>query len=367
MGRKVAFFLPTLGGGGAEKCMMNLARGLSERGLDVSIVLVREEGPFAQPASNSFRLLNLKSRTVRGSIPGVAQYLRRERPDILVCALEPANVAGLIAKHVARIDLRVVVTVHTMVSMMSKGKSGVAGRLMPTFMRLLYPTADAVVAVSEAVAADVSKVARLPGQSIRVIYNPVAIREVLNLSRQPLSSPWLEQGASPMVIAVGNLWPYKDHALLIHALSIARRDRPLRLVILGEGPERSRLTHLTKELGLEEDVLMPGFVENPYSWMGRSAVLALPSRWEGLPTVLVEALACGITPGATDCPGGSAEVLEKGKYGYLTPVGDAGLMAAALLKSLDNPLVPQHLQERAEAFSVDKAVEGYLKIFSSHA
>jgi len=229
-------------------------------------------------------------------------------------------------------------------------------------MRLLYRTADVLVAVADAVASDLSEITGVPKESINIIHNPVDAHEILELSREEVDIPWFSPGAPPVVISVGNLWPHKDHQTLIKAVRLARRRRPLRLILLGEGPQRPALEKLTRELNLEEDVLLPGFVENPYSWMARARVFVLPSRWEGLPTALIEAMVCGITPIATNCPGGSAEILGHGRYGILTPVGDATAMAEAILDTLDHPLGADVLTDRARAFSPKSIVDRYMRL-----
>jgi len=287
MSQNVAFFLPSLGAGGAEKCMMSLAKGMAAQKLDVSLVVSHAEGPYVSEATESLPLVDLKARRIRESIPKLARYLRKERPKALISALEHANVAALVAKQLSGVDVRIVVSTHTVVSlMMGLNKRPVSYGMM-SLMRLFYPRADQVVAVSNAVALDLSEITRIPKRSIRVIYNPVEARKVLALSRQPVDSTWFGPNEPPVVIAVGSLWPHKDQRTLIEAVSIARRSRTVRLVILGEGPQRPALEKLMRQLNLEKEVLMPGFVENPYCWMARSAVLVLPSRWEGLPTVLV--------------------------------------------------------------------------------
>jgi glycosyltransferase involved in cell wall biosynthesis len=231
-------------------------------------------------------------------------------------------------------------------------------------MRLFYPQADAIVAVSKAVASDLSQTLGLPKRSIRVIYNPVPIDEVVRLSRGPAKCAWFQPGEPPVVLGVGSLWPHKDFKTLIEAIAIALRDRPLRLVILGEGPERPRLEDLIRRLGLGAEVLLRGFVDNPFSWMARSSVFVVPSRWEGMSIALVEAMACGVTPVVTDCPGGPVEVLENGRLGYVTPVGDPAAMAAKILQAIDGPSSPTELMRRAHDFSVERSVTEYVSLLS---
>jgi glycosyltransferase involved in cell wall biosynthesis len=362
MNTTVAIFLPSLGGGGAERSMLSLARGLAAQNFEVNLVVSQAGGPYMDEAADSLSLVNLNSRSVMKSIPGLVRYLRAERPKALISALDHANLAAIVASQLSLTDTRLVVTTHTIVSLMMSLNKTQVSRAMMRLMRILYPRADHVVAVSRAVALDLSNITGLPRESIRVVYNPVETHRILSRSVLSVDTTWFGPNEPRVVLSAGSLWAHKDHKTLIEAFGIVKRNRKVRLVILGEGPERISLMKFVRQHGLEREVLMPGFVENPYSWMARSAVFALPSRWEGLPTVLVEAMACGLSATATDSPGGTAEILDCGRYGHLTPIGDAPAMADAITDLLDRPIDPGILRHRAEDFSQEKAVSRYKEL-----
>ena len=165
-----------------------------------------------------------------------------------------------------------------------------------------------------------------------------------------------------MVLGVARLVYQKDISTLIRAFAILRKQHATRLVILGEGGERQALTELIEELGIGRDVALPGFVRNPYNYMRAAGVFALSSRWEGLPTVLVEALACGTRVVSTDCPSGPAEILEHGKWGSLVPVGRPEVLAAAMGDALERPALDPRLDCALRRFGVEKPADEYLKI-----
>ena len=181
-------------------------------------------------------------------------------------------------------------------------------------------------------------------------------------AREPVAHAWLRPGEPPVVLGVGKLSPQKGFDVLLRAFARVRAERPARLVILGEGPQRRALERLARELGIADDVSLPGFVANPFAWMARCAVFALSSRWEGLPSVLIEALACGCAVVSTDCPSGPAEILDGGAFGPLCPVGDAAALAGAILRVLEAPTAPARLRARAATFSVDAAADRYLEV-----
>ena len=229
-------------------------------------------------------------------------------------------------------------------------------------MRKTYPLAHAVVSVSPGVANDLASVLGLPRARIRVIYNPVISTDLLIRANESPNHTWLTTQETPVILAVGRLVEQKDFSTLIRAFALVRRQIPARLIILGEGELRAELRALVSSLNLNDCVDMPGFTENPYGFMHRAAIVALSSRWEALPTVLIEALYCGVPVVSTDCPSGPAEILAQGKYGRLVPVGDPVAMASALLESLDQkpPVAPP---QSWEPYLITNSVREYLSIF----
>lgn len=179
------------------------------------------------------------------------------------------------------------------------------------------------------------------------------------LARQEPNHPWLRVGRPGVVLAAGRLAPEKDFATLLRAFARVRAKRPLRLVILGEGRERPRLTPLAEALGVNADVAMPGTVANPFAFMRRASAFVLSSRHEGLGNVLIEALACGCPVASTDCAAGPAEILDHGRFGPLVPVGDDAALAAAIEGLLDRPPDRSRLRDRGRAFAVDAAADAY--------
>ncbi len=135
----------------------------------------------------------------------------------------------------------------------------------------------------------------------------------------------------------------------------------MQLVFLGDGEERPKLERQVRELGLQDDVWMPGFVENPWKFMSKADVFVLSSKWEGLPTVLVEALALGMKVVSTDCEFGPRELLQDGKLGWLTPTGDAPAMAETIIKALDTEKKDVRMED-LEAFRLSVAVKRYMAL-----
>ena len=341
--------------------MINLAYGLAARGWRVDLLVVRAEGPYLSLITPGIRLIDLGCRRSLTSLPALVLYLRREKPDALLSAMGLSNLTAIWAAAVARFRGRVVVSVHINLSSHYKYAAGVNSKLFPHLYRRFYPKADAIVAVSEESAADLRDVFEMPAARVRMIYNPVVSPALLEQAKEPIDHRWFVPGQPPVILAVGRLCEQKDYPTLLRAFAKAHARTGAKLLILGEGPDRAALEKLVVELGLSETVEMPGFAANPYAYMARAAVYVLSSRWEGLPTVLIEALACGTPVVSTDCPSGPAEILRDGDYGKLVPVGDVDALASALTESLcgvNKAVSPQSWA----AFGADQAAANYEKV-----
>jgi len=223
-----------------------------------------------------------------------------------------------------------------------------------------YRHADAVVAVSKGVARALEQRHGVPGKMIHVVYNSVELQDDVTASEEA-KHPWLAAGQPPLILGAGRLTRQKGFDTLLAAFQLVRNDRPARLVILGTGKEELSLASTSRALGIKEDVLFGGFVSDPWIWMRRADVFALSSRWEGLPGVLLQAMACGTRVVSTDCPSGPAEILEDGKWGRLVPVDDAAALARAILDSLDETDSPPVIQRAAE-FNLGYMVDRYLEV-----
>lgn len=362
MPRKISIFLQDLGGGGAERMLLNLAGGIIEQGVDVDLVLVRAEGPLLGAIPSNVVLVDLGTRRTMNSILALTKYLRRERPTALLSALTHVNVAAVLASLLAGPHTRVIVSERSTISRETAEISGLAVRIAHGLVPWIYRRADGIVAVSRDAAEDLASYSGLPPERIRVINNPVVTSETRRLALESVDHPWFGPDQPPVILGVGRLSSEKDFGTLIKAFAAVRRRRPARLVILGEGKERQVLEAVVNGLSLQEHVDLPGFTENPHAFMARAAVLALTSRWEGSPNVLIEAMACGTPVVSTDCPSGPHETLEGGRLGKLVPIGDPELLAEAILDTLDDPVSSECLQRRAGEFSVEGSVKSYLEV-----
>jgi len=381
--------------------MLNLIAGFLAQGRTVDLVLCQAKGVYLGEIPAGAKMIELRATGSiqsrwhaamgnRGKIPALLRpvllarkiapeiarirslqhYLQQARPDIILSALTYANLVALWAKRLSGTRVPVVISERIALSNYCTASSNARKwrwRYLPDMVRHTYPDADAVVAVSEHVANDLVCSIGLDRQSVSTVYNPVVDDTLRTRAHQALAHPWFTPGAAPVVLSAGRLTEQKDFATLLHAFARLRAVREARLVILGEGRLRKKLEALAEHLGIRADVDLPGFVENPFKYMARASVLVLSSRYEGLPGVLIQALACGCPVISTDCPGGSREILAEGRYGTLVDVGDTAGIAAAILETLDNPTPTDRLRQRADDFTVAHSVSNYLELLDAVA
>ena len=358
----IAFFLPSVRGGGAQRVIVNLAQGMTERGIPVDVVLATAEGVFLDQLPPTVRVVDLGVRRLVKSLWPLVRYLRRERPRVLVSSMTHANLIALWAAKLARSRTPVMVTVHNTMSQSTPDQGGLTGGFSLRMLRTFYPWASSIVAVSRGAADDLASSTGLPRERIDVVYNPVITPAILAQAREPIGHPWFDPGQPPVILGVGRLTRQKDFPTLIRAFAEVRRHRAAKLIILGDGEDRPALEALVAELGVGADVDLPGF-RNAMAFMAGSALFVLSSAWEGLPTVLIEALAAGARVVSTDCPSGPREILQDGRLGALVPVGDSPALARAMLEALDRPAGGAPA-DALTPFTREAAVDHYLDVIS---
>ncbi len=376
--------------------MLNLAAGWADEGHRVDLVLCQATGSLRDQVPSDVAIVELrrsagwlgrayalaadprafltlllpiilpyKPHQTARYLPDLVRYLQRERPTALVSAMRLYNLAALWARRLAGVSTRIVISDHTHTSTALQDpnrRRKWRRRFIVPVMQRTYPWADVRICVSNSIADDLSRIARLPRERITTIYNPVVTPALQAKARAPLDHAWFQPSAPPVVLGIGRLVPQKDFPTLLRAFARVRTERPARLMILGEGEIRVELEALARTLGVASDVAMPGFVENPYAYLARAGVFTLSSASEGLPTVLIEALACGCPVVSTDCQSGPAEILDGGTYGRLAPVGNAAAIAHAVSETLDDPPPRGRLQDWARNFSADRAIKQYRQV-----
>jgi glycosyltransferase involved in cell wall biosynthesis len=366
---KIAFFLPHLADGGVARSSFLLAERFVEHGHDVDILTISPSLSMTLTPNCAVRILDLGAKRSAFSIPALVKYLRDERPFALISAQHFANVSAVIARSLARQHTRLILTERLSIDEALKRDHGIRALVLPHLMRLLYGRADAVVANAGDSADRLGEMLGWTRGRVRTIYNPTFDPSIRLMAEEPVAEGWFSTGEPPVVLSVGRLAPQKDFGSLIRAFVVMKAKLDCRLVIIGDGPERSILEALARELGVADSVELPGHRLNPYSYMSRAAVFVLASRYEGLPNVLIEAQACGVPVLSTDCPTGPREILMDGSAGVLVAVGDVGAMAKQGVRLLTDQAFAQGLADEATAhlfrFHPEACYQAYLEILES--
>lgn len=364
----VSLILPDLRGGGAERVAVNLANSFSKRGYSIDLVLLSAAGELLSDLDPHIRVIDLQVQRVRWALPALVRYLLQARPAAMLACMWPLTVIALLARVLSRVPTRLVVAEHTTWSRSELLKKWSVSWQVRTSMRLFFPMSEGTVAVSQGAADDLAHFATLDRRSITVIYNPVvADGPAAEVIPPAVPTGWCV-GTHRKVLAVGTLKEIKDYSTLLNAFAALRQRVDARLLILGEGECRAALEVQACRLGISDSVFMPGFVKDTAPYYHHADLHVLSSAGEGLPTVIIEALAAGTPVVSTDCPSGPREILCDGQFGRLVPVGDVQALAAAMQESLTASHDRASLMARAQDFSIDRAVDQYeALLFPAHA
>lgn len=349
--RKVFFITGKLGGGGAERVVVRLLTHLDRERFSPTLVLFEKEGAFLGDVPSDVKVLDCGRRKAGGRILWIGtlvKHFRRERPDVALSFMWFPNAVTIITRFLSRIHCGVLVSERTTILGSHEG-------FLTEFFRRksisrLYGAADRIVCNSEAMQRQLEGIFLHLGGRVVAISNPVDISDVRRRACE--GEPREDMpGDLPWVVGMGRLSPEKGFDILVRAAGLART--PFRLLILGEGKEERALRDLVAHLGLSGRVVFAGFRKNPYAFLGKAAIFVLPSRYEGFPNALVEAMALGIPCVATRCPTGPEEILTEEVNGLLVPIEDA----MALAEGIDRLLNDASLRRRLGSAAVERVKE----------
>lgn len=368
--KRVAFFINSMVGGGAEKIVqLLLERFTADK--DLEIILILLEDKIAFPLPKGIEVIPLFSQLDSylqkffalfwGALK-LKNITMQYRITITISFLERSNFVNVLARLFGS-PHRAIISEHTNPQHSYHSRS-LKNSIAKLLLKVLYGRADKIIAVSTGVKKTLIDAFGIKEKKIWIIYDPCDTNKIEELSREQVDHLWLNE-ETPIIITVGRLAKPKGQWHLIQAFARIRSEMHCRLVILGEGELRNQLEQLTRDLGIDKDVAFLGWQKNPYKYMARSTVFAFPSIWEGFGIVLVEAMACGLPVVSFDCESGPREILENGKYGVLVPVGDEDGLATAIIDLLKDSAFRERLahkaKERAQEFVVEDIARAYKK------
>jgi glycosyltransferase involved in cell wall biosynthesis len=351
-------------GGGAQRDTVLLCNALAAKGIAPTIVTLLADGPLRSLLDPGIRVVELPGGKLRYALPGLRRTIRALAPGVVFSSEAALNLCALIAVGTLpwRDRPKLVLREVSSPSAAQHSDPYLQNRIAYRLLRWFYRRADRVVALTDGDRRDLARIFSIPEKIISVMHTNAVIPPAME---RRLSQWDGETGRErDLIVCIGRLSPEKDHRTLLRAMTLMPPDRPWRLAIVGDGPERAVLEALVRADGLAGRVAFTGYSTDPFGWLMRARLAILPSAHEGLPCVLMEALACGTPVVATDCSYGPRDILQNGRYGTLTPVGDAPAMAAAIAAALDQVPDRPFLMARGLDYTTAKAADRFLEILA---
>jgi len=361
----ILFITATLGGGGAERALVNIVNHLDRGRFQPHLALFQNEGVFLEDLAPDVPVYELQP-TDRGAfhrswvrLRAIRRLCAKLRPALVMSVMWQANFVTALADNLLGLGCPLVT--NEQVALGRHLRQAWQRHVFWPLARRLYRRVAKVVTISHGIAVELQERLRLPADRFQVIHNPVDVRRIREEAERAVDIP---AEAHPILVAAGRLIPQKNYPLLFRAVSRVVQEQPVTLYVMGEGDERPRLERLIQSLELQSHVHLLGFQRNPYAYVKQADLFVLSSDYEGFANVVVEAMAVGTPVVATDCPYGPAEVLANGEYGTLVPPGDEEALAQAILSSLKSP---KHnwaaIEQRAQCFSAEQIVPQYARLF----
>lgn len=394
--KKIAFYLGNLSSSSVPNLTLQIINGL-DRNRYIPVVIVNRKVPDEQVPLGS-KILYLHTDYSIGfkqvflflrRVYRLSRILGQERPDLLFTGLNRLNICAFVAVLISRIRCRIVITEHTApytelktpISLLWKTAKQypndsflinllyfISNRCMMVLIRLLYPSATTIICVSKGISSELQTHFGIKPSRLKVIYNSIDPEKIRSQSRVEIIHPRFDRSV-PIIITAGRLTRQKDHLTLLRAFATIRSHHQARLIILGEGEYRPLLEDFIQTLHLQEDVWMPGHVENPFAYFSLASVFVLSSIYEGFVLVILEAFASGIPVVSTDCPCGTSEIIQSERNGLLVPVGNDTMMAKAIIRILQDQPFSQRLTDQAgktlTRFSQEDYLKAYYQVFDS--
>lgn len=345
---------------GVPLAQIRLANALSRRGHSVKLIFLYVDSTFTLPTIDGLDLTVWNKPRVGASLFSLSQELLLNQYDVVFSAEDHLNVFVLLAALLVRSKAKISVSSRVNPFDTYSNKLFSKRWLLKQLSRIVMSRATSLTCVSQGMVEQYRKIFLDPAHVC--VYNIVVDDAQRRRMSEPVYHAWFANKSLPVIVACGQLAPWKGFADLITAMAVLRSKRELRLIILGDGPQRQELQDMIHIYNLQDAVDLVGYVENPLKYFARSDVFVLSSLVEGMPNVLVEAMMCGCTPVATDCPTGPRELLQDGRYGYLVPICDPSAMASAIENAFNQPIPKSLLQDAVAAFDEKQVINRHFEL-----
>jgi glycosyltransferase involved in cell wall biosynthesis len=364
----ILFISATLGGGGAERALVNIINHLDRNKFSPNLVLFRRTGEFLDEIAKDVPIYELQSSDSRfllrnfTRIRKLSQLFLSIKPRLVMSLQWHVNIISLLAIKPVSNKVSIIIN-HQNTPSMASITDNRRKKLWPA-MKWVYRWADRVVIISRGIAHELQQNASVNADKLVLIPNPISLDRIYDLSKEKVHLNGL---ASIIAISVGRLVPQKNYPLLIKAIALVLVKHKIELFILGQGPEEERINQLAQELGIRDHIHLLGFKSNPYAYMKKADLFIISSLYEGFGNVIIEAMSLGLPVISTDCPYGPAEILGDSEYGKLVTLNDANALAQAIIEFIDHPVRRQHYsklgKKRAQEYDVINIIPKYENLF----
>jgi glycosyltransferase involved in cell wall biosynthesis len=368
--KKIMFFIPYLVGGGAQRVVVNLLKGINKEKFKLLIVVVDKNGYFSKAIPKDVEVVELNSKRALTSIGCLRKTIKKYEPDVFLSNLDYANIVSTVACIFLKNKPKLILTEHLNYSRSIQNKNTFKKLIFSKLLKFSYKRADRIVTVSKGITNDLITYLNLESYRDKfiTIYNPIVDDELLTKKNEEINDVWLNDEGLFNIIGVGRLSEQKDFKTLLKAFLIIKKQfNFVRLLLLGEGELREELENTIKELGIKESVRLVGFVDNPYAFMRKADVFVLSSKYEGFGNVIVEAMACATPVVSTNCPSGPSEIIKDDACGLLCEVENEQDLAEKIIKLLKNKekrgILSENGLKRSGDFTIEKVAQIYEELF----
>jgi len=358
----IAVAIHELAGGGSRRDAILLCNALAEKGIPITILTLREAGPLRHLVDSRVPVVELPGGRIRSAFFGMRRAIRDIAPSVVLCSESSLNLCCLAAVRTLPRSNRPRIVLREVASPSAAQQHDPSwqSRLSYQILHRFYRFADRVITLTDGARYDLMENFSVPADKVVVMRSNSVITP--EIAKRIARWDGVEGREENLIVSVGRLSPEKNHKLLLEALALLRNKRPWRLALVGDGQERPALEEYVKANRLTDRVTFVGYTADPFAWLMRAQLAVCSSVYEGLCNAIIEALGCGTPVVSTDCPFGPGEILQKGRYGTLVPVGDAAAMAAAIDASFDAPVDRSKLIARALNYTADRAADSFLEI-----
>lgn len=363
--KRILFVRPTMGYGGADRVTLQLLQAIDREKYIPSLALMRAEGEFLNDVPADVKIYDCKAKSLWWMVFPLIKLLNSEKFDIIYSTCGGASIPAGLSKILSKTNTILVFSERNI--LFPPGKNPWKRKLMLLLKKRIYPKAHWITAVSKGVRQEIITLLNIKPEKVIVVDNPL-IDKGLTIQKFETVDHHFFDGTVPVILAVGRFEYQKDYGLLLNAFKKVTQKLKARLFILGTGPLLEQFKKYAAKTGIEDAVFFAGFDKNPFKYMAKCDVFVLSSRHEGMPGVLIQALACGAACVSTDCPTGPNELIQDGENGFLVPVGDVEKLAEKILMLLENNALRQKFKDAApnsiRRFETDTAINSYFNFLS---